>query len=285
LRPPAAVVTPPDGGTTPVQTVDDRTVTAAAGEESVTVTANVIQQLASGNASLIVDTDDATVTLPTAVLSALTGGAVEVGVSVETAEDGSTSVSLSVTSGDNAITNFAAPVSVSVAIDVNEGENTNRYVAVLADGTLVGGSYDTATGEFTFETTVAGDFTIVYAEDMNRLVVNLGSTIITDLAGNAETVTMDVPPVIVEGRTLIPVRFIAEMLGGEVGWNDATREVTLTIDGRTLTFAIGEAAPGMDVPAQIIDGRTMVPLRFISEFFDAVVNWDDAARSIEIIRL
>jgi hypothetical protein len=88
----------------------------------------------------------------------------------------------------------------------------------------------------------------------------------------------------------MPVRFMAYALGADVGWNEATREVSLTLNGQTLTFPVDGtitpalAALGMDVPPMIIDGRTMVPLRFISEFFGAIVTWDDATRTIEIIR-
>jgi hypothetical protein len=65
--------------------------------------------------------------------------------------------------------------------------------------------------------------------------------------------------------------------------------VHLTIDNETLSFGIGEIsaelyALGMDVPAVISNGRTMVPLRFISEFFGALVSWDSPTRSIEIIK-
>jgi hypothetical protein len=99
---------------------------------------------------------------------------------------------------------------------------------------------------------------------------------------------MDVLPVIQDGRTLIPVRFIAEALGATVGWNGDTNEVTIMLGGRNLTFAIGEISPelyalGMDVPAQIMDDRTMVPIRFISEFFGALVEWDEDTRGIEIV--
>ena len=82
-------------------------------------------------------------------------------------------------------------------------------------------------------------------------------------------------------------------LGAEVDWTNATADrpltVHLTANGRTLDFAIGEITPelavlGMDVPAQLMNDRTMVPLRFISEFFGAVVTWDDATRIVEIIR-
>jgi len=86
-----------------------------------------------------------------------------------------------------------------------------------------------------------------------------------------------------EDRTLIPVRFIAEMLGADVDWYEPTREVTISIDGQSLTFAIGEIAPGMDIPAQIIDDRTFVPLRFVAEHFGATVSFDSTTRGIEIV--
>ncbi|MCL2456678.1 MAG: copper amine oxidase N-terminal domain-containing protein, partial [Defluviitaleaceae bacterium] len=117
----------------------------------------------------------------------------------------------------------------------------------------------------------------------------IGSPLITDLTGNAQTQTMDVVPMIQNGRTLLPVRFIANALGAGVDWNDARKEVTLTIDGGSRILPIGIITPelsalGMDVPPQITNGRTMVPLRFISEFFGAVVTWDGETQRIEIKR-
>jgi hypothetical protein len=114
---------------------------------------------------------------------------------------------------------------------------------------------------------------------------------IHDLAANATVKTMDVRPIIVNDRALLPIRFVANALGAEVDWTSATAEspliVHLTIHGETLSFGIGEMTPeltalGMDVPAQIINNRTMVPLRFISEFFGAVVTWDNEAHAAEI---
>jgi hypothetical protein len=96
-------------------------------------------------------------------------------------------------------------------------------------------------------------------------------------------------PFIENGRTLVPIRFVAETLSAGVDWNSDTREVTLALDSRILIIPIGEITPelsvlGMDVPPKIISGRTMVPLRFISEFFDALVSWDEVTRSIEIVK-
>lgn len=87
-------------------------------------------------------------------------------------------------------------------------------------------------------------------------------------------------PVIQNGRTLVPIRAIMESFGGTVGWDNDTRTVTLdyrndtiklTIDS-TLAY-INDNPEILDVPPQIIDGRTMLPIRFVAEGFDFDVLW------------
>jgi len=203
-------------------------------------------------------------------------------------------VDLSIIVGDTIVEQTAVPFTVAVSMEgINlDGINTYRLVAVDENGEILGGRYNRQTGLFIFEAQGSGTFAITYVETLNRLTLQLDSPVIFDLAENAPTQHMDVLPIIQNGRTLIPVRFVAEALGTEVNWTQSTEgrplTVFLTLDGQTLSFAIGEATPelatlGMDVPAQLADGRTMVPLRFISEFFGAVVTWDAETRSIEII--
>ena len=125
--------------------------------------------------------------------------------------------------------------------------------------------------------------TLRVGDDLRLVTLAIGSQVITE-AISGETSTMDVVPQIQNDRTLIPVRFIAEKLGADVNWNAETRTVTILLDEQELSMAIGEALPGMDIPAQIIDSRTMVPLRFVAEHFDATVNWHPVTRTIGIIR-
>lgn len=99
----------------------------------------------------------------------------------------------------------------------------------------------------------------------------------------------DVKPENVNGRVLVPIRTISEEMGAEVTYNDATKQVLIAKDDTEILLTIGsqEAYVNgekimLDVPAMIIEGRTMVPLRFISESMNATVEWDGEAQIVYI---
>lgn len=102
-------------------------------------------------------------------------------------------------------------------------------------------------------------------------------------------VEADVPPVIVNDRTLVPVRAIFEALGAEVEWVAQTRtaqavrgdiHVAIQIDNPVMK--INDTELTLDVPAQIVDDRTLVPVRAVSESFDADVDWNGETRTVII---
>jgi len=91
------------------------------------------------------------------------------------------------------------------------------------------------------------------------------------------------------GRTMVPVRFVSEMLGGKVDWNAATSTVTIATQGKTISLTIGSKTPTvnghsveLDTAAAMVDGRTMVPLRFVSEALESKVTWDEGAHAVQI---
>lgn len=94
----------------------------------------------------------------------------------------------------------------------------------------------------------------------------------------------DQRPVIQEGRTLVPARAISENLGAEVEWIP-DKTVKITRDSKVITLLIDEKEVAieendkvetvlLDVPAQIINSRTMIPLRAVAEIFDMDVQWE-----------
>ena len=107
---------------------------------------------------------------------------------------------------------------------------------------------------------------------------------------NGDAVTFsDQTPVIVDGRTLVPIRDVFEAMGFDIDWNSETRVVTLeraddvvliTIDSDT--FTANDESFELDVPAQIIGGRTMLPLRAVLESVGYELDWDGETQTVII---
>ena len=97
-------------------------------------------------------------------------------------------------------------------------------------------------------------------------------------------ISNDVAPVIVNDRTLVPIRIVTETLGGEVGWNDAIKTVTLKIDGKEITTTIGKVLEAYGVAPQIINSRTYVPIRFVADELGSEVNWNEETKEITIVK-
>ncbi|WP_088104344.1 stalk domain-containing protein [Halalkalibacter urbisdiaboli] len=92
---------------------------------------------------------------------------------------------------------------------------------------------------------------------------------------------------ITNGRTLVPLRTIFEELGATVKWEHTNKTVTATKGSTTVFLKIGSTTTKVngstvtiDVPAKITNGRTLVPLRFVSESLGATVTWDGQVATI-----
>ncbi len=101
--------------------------------------------------------------------------------------------------------------------------------------------------------------------------------------------SFDVPPQIINDRTMVPLRAIFEALGATVAWHQSTRtvssdkgltSVSLTIDSSRMT--VNGKTVYLDSPACIVDDRTLVPVRAISEAYGAEVEWDGATKTVTI---
>lgn len=101
---------------------------------------------------------------------------------------------------------------------------------------------------------------------------------------------LEVAPIIQEGRTLVPLRAIFEALEADVNWNPEDKSISATKGNLSLWLKIGNTQAQkngqpvrLDVPARIVNGRTLVPLRFVGESLGATVNWDNVKRVVEIV--
>ena len=112
---------------------------------------------------------------------------------------------------------------------------------------------------------------------------------------NDEMRTMDVAPMILEGRTLLPIRYVAEALGADVGWEAKEEKVTINFKGIKIELWIGKNLATVNGEWKLIDpgnpnvkpitippGRTMLPIRFIAENLGCKVDWDPNLKEVKI---
>ncbi|WP_244297209.1 copper amine oxidase N-terminal domain-containing protein [Brevibacillus antibioticus] len=99
----------------------------------------------------------------------------------------------------------------------------------------------------------------------------------------------DQAPIISQGRTLVPIRPIAESLGFEVKWNEKTRTVIINKGKDNIRLVVTQKIANkngqtikLDVPAQIVNQRTVVPVRFIAEALSYKVEWDPKTQTVLI---
>lgn len=176
------------------------------------------------------------------------------------------------------------------------GRNT-IYVGsyYLVDGPSEIFALNAETGELRWQSRAPGKITssLSYSEGAlvfgtsNASLVAMSSIRVT--VDGQEVLFDDLSPLIVDGRTLIPLRAVFGALGAEVDWDEATRTVTLTRGDTAVRLTVGstEALVGgrvetLDVPATILNGRVLAPLRFAAQALGASVQWKSAELTAEI---
>ena len=103
----------------------------------------------------------------------------------------------------------------------------------------------------------------------------------------------DVSPFVEKGRVLVPARTLFEALGASVEWDGKSKTVTAEKDDTVIKLTVGNKIASvtqrgvtqviLETPVEIVNGRTMVPLRLISEAFGARVVWDAKSRLVSIV--
>ncbi|MEN6351516.1 MAG: N-acetylmuramoyl-L-alanine amidase [Syntrophomonas sp.] len=106
---------------------------------------------------------------------------------------------------------------------------------------------------------------------------------------DSKQLAFDVPPIIENDRTLVPLRAIFEAMGATVYWDNASRTVTAQKDSIIVVLTIGSTSPtingvikNLDVPGKIVEDRTLAPLRFVGEAFQGTVDWNGETRTVNI---
>ena len=127
--------------------------------------------------------------------------------------------------------------------------------------------------------------------DKPTKIMNLGSVTITpNVVVNGERIIFpDQKAILKDGRTLVPARGVFEAMGAKVDWDGNTQTVTVSNASRKVKIIIGKnyitvdgKTKQIDVPAQLINGRTMIPVRAVAEAFDCKVGWDGSTDTATI---
>lgn len=115
------------------------------------------------------------------------------------------------------------------------------------------------------------------------------TTPVTTVYVDDRPLQLAVQPLLLDGTTLVPMRQLFEAQGAVLSWNGFSKTVTATKTDTVLTYHIGELAAtlngktmSLNVPGQIVEGNTMIPLRFVSEALGSTVKWDALTRTIRI---
>jgi len=103
--------------------------------------------------------------------------------------------------------------------------------------------------------------------------------------------TLQVAPIIRNGRVLVPFRALFEAFGATVGWTEATSTVTGQLGATTISLVLNRQdaivngrTVRLDVAPTVVSGRTLVPLRFVAENLGADVRWDEATQTVVVVR-
>ena len=111
----------------------------------------------------------------------------------------------------------------------------------------------------------------------------------TNITYNGNKIDSDVPPYVKDGRTLAPIRAILEALGMTVSWDGATQtataikaDITISVTINSNIAIVNGEQKTLDVPAEITNGRTFVPVRFFGEALGMTVDWDGYTKTVII---
>jgi len=219
---------------------------------------------------------------------------------------GQTVHQVNVSSGTQAIRQLDGAVSISLPYT---GQTPIAVWVVDADGNLqmlvTDAIFDEATGLVTFETDYLGTFVLghyvyVPSDELPQtlalpvvdepvmpvaappmIVLTIGNAA---YANNGADSVMPAAPFVDQytGRTMVPLRYIAEALGAVVGWDGDTNTVTVTTADNTVSLVIDEALPDGMGTAVLVDSLTFVPVRFVAESLGITVNWDEVTGSVTI---
>lgn len=181
---------------------------------------------------------------------------------------------------------FTEPAVLKIPADTKDVKNVNQLTLARLNAEtgkleIVGGSYDAKANAVVGYVVEEGSYFVVEKEGLTTISMQIGNN---GVVLNNENKILDAAPLISQNRTMVPLRFIAEAFGANVSWAQDTKTVTIVIDGKVLTMRINQELEGFGAAPIISNGRTMVPIRYISEELGANVIWVPSTKTVAIAR-
>ena len=190
--------------------------------------------------------------------------------------------------GEGTTTDRSFPVKI---IDgaVSAAAGDSHTLAVKSDGSLWSWGQNSR-GQLG-DGTAAAKLTPVQIMDDAKLPEKISSPVHEiKVLLNGEELSFDQPPIIENDRTLVPLRAIFEALDAEVEWDQAAQTVIAVREDTTIMLTIGshfmyknDEEIILDVPAKVVNDRTLAPARVVAESFGAEVDWDQETKTVTII--
>ena len=203
----------------------------------------------------------------------------------------------------SSITAFAEEYSESANMDYgyDESYDETEKQEEITTGTSdnVNTSYDEDYDESGTQDITSGNYDDVsqsYNEEFDESVTNTETPTYSQPDGitvilNGKQLEFDVEPMLINSRTMVPMRVIFEALGADVDWDGTTQTAIGVTKNTTIKITIGKDyllknnnIVVLDSPAVVISGRTLVPVRAIAESLDCKVEWYGETQVVEILK-
>ena len=186
--------------------------------------------------------------------------------------------------GEYGVSLTRSPIRSDAFFDPNVKPNTTYYYTIFYDG-------DGPENGETIEIRTSSLATKEMEGVKNFILMKIGKE---TMLVNGKTVDIDpgrgTTPVIINSRTLVPIRAIVENMGGKVRWDATNKKVTLNVFNNSITMwlekteiLVNGVSTEIDVAPQTINDRTMLPIRFVAENVGCIVGWIEHTQEVVIV--
>lgn len=194
---------------------------------------------------------------------------------------------------------FSESANIDYGYDENYDQTEKKEEITTGTSDDVSTSYNEDYDESGTQDLTSNDYDDVsqsYNEEFDERVTNTNAPAYSQPDGitvilNGKKLEFDVEPMLINSRTMVPMRVIFEALGAKVDWDGTTQTAIGVTKNTTIKITIGkdyllknDNIVVLDSPAVVISGRTLVPVRAIAESLDCKVEWYGETQVVEILK-